>query len=61
MPCEATPSAKARDSSGEEGRMSCPMTTASACSGSATTCANAEPRAKATSTLSWSGTTPLTS
>ena len=60
-PCDATPSAKARLNDGEDGRMSCPMTTPVAPPGSTTTWANAEPIARATSSLSCSGTSPRTS
>lgn len=64
-PREASPSAKARDSSGEEGRMSWPMTARGvapvAASGRTTTSANAAPMARTTPASSWSGTVPRTS
>src|SRR5450759_3587355 len=60
-PCAAAPAAKARERSGEDSRMSCPMTIDLAPSGIATTCANADPIADATASFSCCGTKPRTS
>ncbi len=55
VPRSRTPDAKAAASGSELGRMSCPTTIDR---GWPTTCANAAPTARATSSSSWSGTRP---